>query len=136
LANGVASLPFTGLSVGAHSITATYPGSTNDAASTSSPVTQTISAATTTVALASSVNPSVSGQAVTFTATVTPSAATGTITFKDGSKAIGQAALANGTASLAISALPVGANPITASYSGSTNYAPATSAVLTQTVNK
>jgi outer membrane protein assembly factor BamB len=136
LANGVASLSFAGLSVGAHSVTATYSGSTNYAPSTSSPVTQTVSAVATTVGLTSSANPSVSGQTVTFTATVMPSAAAGTITFKDGSKAIGQATLVNGTASLAISALPVGVNPITASYSGSTDYAPVTSAVVSQTVNK
>ncbi len=135
LVNGVASLPFTGLAVGTHSITATYPGSTNDEGSTSSPLTQTVSAATTTVSLVSSVNPSVSGQKVTFTATVTPSTATGSITFRDGSSTIGRATLANGTASLAISSLPAGRNPITASYSGSPDYGPATSAVVTQTVN-
>jgi uncharacterized protein YjdB len=134
LVNGVASLSFSGLAVGTHSITATYPGSANDATSTSSPVTQTISAATTAIALTSSINPSVSGQTVTFTATITPSAATGTISFKDGSKTIGQVTLVNGAASLAISALRVGANPITASYSGNTNYTPATSAVVTQRV--
>lgn len=35
--------------------------------------------------LASSLNPSTYGASVKFTATVTPSAATGTVTFKDGS---------------------------------------------------
>lgn len=41
------------------------------------------------VTLASSLNPSTYGSSVTFTATVSPSAATGTVTFTDGSTTVG-----------------------------------------------
>src|SRR5439155_4368745 len=77
-------------SVGSHSITAVYGATTNYNTSTSSTLTQTVNAASTSTALSSSANPSVYGQAVTFTATVSATSPgtgtpTGTVTFKDGS---------------------------------------------------
>src|SRR5207244_11301624 len=45
-------------------------------------------------------------------------------------------ALVNGSASLVTSALGAGAHSLTASYSGSLEFAVSTSAVVTQTVNK
>src|SRR5439155_12055147 len=79
--------------------------------------------------------------AVTLTATVRPVlpdtlAPTGTVTFKDGATVLGTAALVNGSAALVTSALAAGAHPLTASYSGSLEFAVSTSAVVTQTVNK
>ncbi len=89
----------------------------------------------TTVQLSSSSNPSTYGTQVTFTATV-PTAATGTITFYDGSTAISsQVPVNNGTASYSTSSLSAGAHTITASYSGDSNYPAATSNALVQTVN-
>ena len=81
-------------------------------------LTQAVNAviATTTTSLASSLNPSLSGQSVTFTATVTPLTATGTVTFYDNGTSIGSAALSSGTAKLPISTL--GTHPITATYNG------------------
>ena len=92
-----------------------------------------------TTTLISSLNPSVLGQAVTFTATVTSSATgtpTGTVTFNDGGTVLGTGALSGGTATLATSALAGGTHSITAVYGGDTNFASSTSPVLTQTVNK
>ncbi|HZS44603.1 MAG TPA: Ig-like domain-containing protein, partial [Blastocatellia bacterium] len=69
--SGVATFSTTALSVGTHSITATFGGDGNFNGSTSSAVNQVVNKAPTATALTSSVNPSVFGQPVTFTATVT-----------------------------------------------------------------
>jgi hypothetical protein len=60
----------TSLFVGTHSLTASFFGVSGFAASTSDAAAVTVNSAATTVALKSSVNPAVTGQAVTFTATV------------------------------------------------------------------
>src|SRR5580698_4701967 len=52
----------------------------------------------TSVSLSSSLNPSTYGNSVTFTATVTPSAATGTVTFKNGSVVMGTGTISSGQA--------------------------------------
>jgi subtilase family serine protease len=93
----------------------------------------------TTTTLISSLNPSASGVAVTFTATVATSGTnppTGTVTFNDGTTSLGTGTL-NGSliATLTTSALAVGANSITAVYGGDANNASSTSPVLTQTVS-
>ena len=85
--------------------------------------------------LTSSVNPSLAGQAVTVTATVIPSAATGNITFFDGSSTLGTATLSGGKVTLSTSVLSAGTHSITAAYSGDTTYSTSTSAALLQIVN-
>jgi Bacterial Ig-like domain (group 3)/FG-GAP-like repeat len=92
----------------------------------------------TAMAIQSSANPSVFGQAVTLKITVAASvsngaAPTGSVTLKDGSALIGSGALVNGQLSLSTSALPVGADSLSAVYSGDSNYQPHTVG-LTQTV--
>ena len=62
------------LGVGSHTITAVYSGDANFTTSTSASLTQTVNPARRRPRLASSANPSVFGQSVTFTATVAPSA--------------------------------------------------------------
>jgi len=59
----------------------------------------------TTTALTSATNPSTYGQSVTFTAMVSPSAATGTVQFLDGSSSLGMTTLSGGTAQLSTSSL-------------------------------
>jgi len=81
----------------------------------------------TSTTVTSSQNPSVFGQAVSFTATVAPAAAgpgvpTGTVTFMDGGVAIGRATLSGGHATVMSSALAVGDHTITASYQGDDNF--------------
>ncbi len=71
-----------------------------------------------------------------FTATVTPSAATGTVTFKDGSTTLGTGTLSSGKTTFSTSALAVGSHSITAAYGGDSNYNSSTSSALIQTVNK
>jgi hypothetical protein len=72
--------------------------------------------------LASSANPSTYASSVTFTATVSPSAATGTVTFKDGSTTLGTGTLSSGKATYSTSALAAGSHSITASYGGNSTY--------------
>ena len=130
---GISTLP-----VGTHTIEADYSGDTNHAAS-SWTLSQTVLKASSTVTLSSSVNPSVYGQSVTFTAKVTPATATGTVTFKDGKRTLGTAALAGGTATFTTPATPpliVGIHSITAVYGGDANSAKSTSPALIQMVNK
>jgi hypothetical protein len=90
----------------------------------------------TTTALVSDLNPSTYGQSVTFTATVTPSAATGTVQFKEGATVLGSASLAGGVASFSTSVLTSGSHSITAVYPGDANYATSTSGSVSQVVNK
>ena len=91
----------------------------------------TTASATTLVASATSVAENAS---VTLTAAVTPAAATGTITFYDGTTSIGTATLSSGTASIATSFSSTGAQALTATYAGSTTYAASTSASVSVTV--
>jgi hypothetical protein len=134
VSNGTASLSTSALAPGSHSLTVTYSGDTTKSASTSAAVMETVNKAGTTATLTSSLNPAVSGQAVTFTAQVSPSSATGNIQFKDGSTLLGTVSVSNGAASLAVSTLSVGTHSITAVYSGDANYNGTTSAALTQTI--
>ncbi len=91
----------------------------------------------TTTQLSSDINPSGHGQAITLSATVTPSgpyAPTGKVKFMDGTKAIGTATLSGGVAELTKSNLAVGTHPITAQYRGDAATAKSTSPVLDQIV--
>ena len=65
------------------------------------------------------------GQNVTLTAQVVPATSgtpTGTVTFSSNGTLLGVANLTNGTATYSTSTLPLGANVITASYSGDDNF--------------
>ena len=140
--SGVATFATSALTVATHSITAVYAGDTNFATSTGA-VSQVVNQAATTTALTSSANPSVFGQSVTFTATVTvnsPGAGTipagETVTFKDNGSTIGTGTTnTSGVATFATSTLTVATHPITAAYAGDTNFATSTGAV-SQVVNK
>jgi uncharacterized repeat protein (TIGR01451 family) len=107
------------------------PNTANNSAS----VTINPASATTTTTLVSSPNPSQFGQAVTFTATVTGTSPTGTVTFKDGAAVLGTGTLNNGHATFTTSSLTTGSHSITATYGGDANNAGSTSAALTQVVN-
>ena len=122
------------LPVGNDQITSTYSGDSNNSSVTGT-TSQTVTKAAPTILLTSSLNPSTYNQSVNFTATL-PTSATGTIIFLDGSTTLGPGTISNGTATFTIATLTVGVHSITASYNGDTNYNPATSAVLLQTVNK
>jgi hypothetical protein len=73
---------------------------------------------------------------VTFTATVSPSAATGTVTFYLGTASVGTETLSGGAATLTTAALPAGSDAMQAVYSGDANDTPSTSSVLNQEVRQ
>ncbi|MBI5031485.1 MAG: Ig-like domain repeat protein [Chloroflexi bacterium] len=128
LSGGKATLITSTLAVASHPITATYSSDANFNGSTSSPLTQVVTKANTTTALTSSVNPSVFGQSVTFTATVgaTPpgnGTPTGSVQFKDNGVNLGNSVLlVGGQASVNTTNLSVGNHTITAVYNGDGNF--------------
>ncbi|MFO1305776.1 MAG: FG-GAP-like repeat-containing protein [Burkholderiales bacterium] len=90
-----------------------------------------------TTGLTSSANPSVSGALVTFTATVSGTSPSGTVSFTEGGVALagcGAKALASGKATCATSALSVGSHPIVATYAGDANNNGSASVTLNQIV--
>jgi len=140
--SGVATFSTATLANGTHSIAATYNGSSSFNGSSSNTVNEMVgvgqSGAPTTTTLSSSLNPSIYGQAVTFTAMVSSTAGTPpngeTVTFMQGSTVLGTGTLAGGSAGLTISTLSAGTDKITAKYPGDATFAASTSAVLAQVV--
>ncbi len=134
-------------STGTHSITAVFGGDTNFITSTSTAVSQSVSAANTTVSVASSVDPSVVGQTVTFTATVAvvaPGAGTPSssdqVTFKDIGNPItcgtGSGGFNGTTATCTFKYLSASSSHlITAVFGGDVNFNASTSSALPQVVN-
>jgi len=116
-------------------VTANQVGNGNYAAAATVSQTIAVARATPTIGLTSSA----SGAVITLTATATGSGVTptGQVTFLNGATLLGASALnGGGAANLAVTSLPVGQNSVTASYAGDSNYAAATSAVVSVTVNK
>jgi len=101
----------------------------------------TAAKAGTTTSLTSDQNPAFLGAPVTFWAhvTVTPPGTgtpTGTVTFFDGTTALGSTALnSSGAASYSSTTLAIGTHNMTASYSGDANFLGSTSPVLVEQVN-
>jgi hypothetical protein len=87
-----------------------------------------------TVTLASSANPSILGQAIKLTATVSPSGATGKVAFYDDANLLDTVPLADGQALISIIQLPSGHHLLNARYEGDATYAGAVSANLSQTI--
>ncbi|GAA3368941.1 hypothetical protein GCM10017744_086980 [Streptomyces antimycoticus] len=144
LSGGLASVShsFTGASGGPYTVTATYNGDANFTASAATDV-QTVDRTATTTAVTSSPDPSVTGQTVTLTATVSPLAPgagtpTGTVTFNpgDGTPAI-TSTLSGGTATATHAYTGAAGSPYTvnATYNGDTNHTSSTG-TDTQTVNR
>jgi len=138
VSNGVATLPASFSTSGTHSLTAAYSGTTGYAASTSSAYSETV---TTTVMTASSTtlvssnNPYPLYGYITLTANVSPAAATGTVTFKEGSTILGTANVLNGVASKgSIYFSSVGTHNLTAVYSGDATYAGSASPALAESI--
>ncbi|WP_180489986.1 Ig-like domain-containing protein, partial [Escherichia fergusonii] len=110
-------------------------------AGNSASLSQAVRNPATTTTVTASANPARYGQSVTFTATMTGTASNGTpngtvtFDFGDGTAAT-PVTLSGGTASISHTYATAGNKTVTANYSGdSTNYV-ASSASMTQTVNK
>jgi hypothetical protein len=137
LTSGVATFNTALLTAKAHTIKASYPGDVTFKPS-SGTVTQRVNLYSTTTTVSSSLNPSVYGQPVQLSATVSsdaPGGATGTVTFKNGGLWLGKATLSGGTATLATTKLPVGTLSITATYDGDARSGKSISTALSQVVN-
>jgi hypothetical protein len=134
--SGVATLVKSNLNADTYPLSAVYKGDANNLRSTSPVLNQVIIQATSAATLTSSPNPSASGQAVTFTATITSPTVmpTGPVTFAVGKKVLGTAQLSRGKARFTISTLAVGSTKVTATYYGNSNIAKS-SASVTQTVH-
>ena len=130
------------LKLGNHTVTASYSGDKNFTASTASSFTQVVSKDNnTTTSLVVTVNPSVYGQSISFTASVAAVAPgtgtpTGSVTFFDGSTTLKTVTLTAGAATYTTTKLVTGQHTITAAYNGNSTFAISTSAALTQTVNQ
>ncbi len=144
LSSGKTTVTSNALPAGADTITVMYSGDGNYA-STSAVLSQTVNADATKSVVASSANPSVSGQSVTFTATVNAKAPgsgtpTGSVNFMDGANSIGSGTLVivNGVdlATFTTTSLAVGSHSITAVYAGDGNFVTSTSSILKQVVQE
>ncbi len=149
LSSGQAQFTASSLLPGAHAISALYSGDTNFSPSVAA-LTQTVNSVPTTITLTSSVNPSVYGQGVTFTAIVTPDSPVagtlaGRVGFREGLTTLAVAYIdASGHASVSfpgtdaygtpLAALSLGSHTITAYYWNDPIFGESTSAPLTQTV--
>ncbi len=139
--SGNATLTTSTLTVGTHSIVATYAGNTTFSTSTSAVISITVKAAiaASSAALTASATTVTAGQGITFTLKVTSTATgtpTGTVSFKDGTTILSSATLdATGTTTYLINTLSVGSHSITAVYSGDANFTTSTSNAVTVTVN-
>jgi hypothetical protein len=134
--NGVATITVPSLPIGSNPITASVAETATSNAATSPATTVTVGMTAPTVTLGSSLNPAPFSQVVTFTATLSATAATGTITFRDGSTILGAANVSSDVAILTTSTLAIGTHTITATYGGDTAYSTATSGPLSQVIGK
>ena len=129
------------LKLGNHTITASYSGDGNFTASAAPSLTQVVNKDNTTTNLVVTVNPSVYGQSISFTASVAAvapgtGAPAGSVTFSEGSTTLGTVALTAGVATYTTTKLATGQHTITAAYGGTATFATSTSPVLAQTVNQ
>lgn len=144
LVNGIATISPAGLAVGLHVIVARYAGNAALSPSISSPALLTVFSGTppvtTTVTLASSGTPATFGQAVTFTATVTPASGTptGVVVFLVDGTLLGTANVSSSggvsTGAISSSALSRGVHLVNALFVGGPGFASSTSLPAVQIV--
>jgi protocatechuate 3,4-dioxygenase beta subunit len=106
-----------------------------NASTVSSTTTTSTGTTATTTTLTSAASTAQAGSTVALTATVSPSAATGTVTFREGSTSLGSATLSSGTAEYAATFSTAGTYSVTAVYGGSSTYASSTSNAVSITVS-
>lgn len=122
----------TALALGTHQLTAAYSGDPSFMASSSAPVSVTVTKGPTTTVLFTPTG-ALPNTPVILQALVFPNSGvaypTGTVQFFDGTNTLGSTVkLSNEVATLTATQLPNGANSITATYSGDSNFTSSTSA--------
>jgi hypothetical protein len=131
LANGTATLATSFANAGSYTVTAAYEGDTNNTASTSSPVSITITPATSATSLQATPSAgNVNGQ-IALKATVSGDNPAGSVSFSAGSTSLGTVTLTNGVATLQTSFAAAGSYATTATYQGDQNNAASTSTAVT-----
>ncbi len=139
LSNGTVAFATSTLSVGNHSITASYGGDANFAPSASAAVNQTVNKAATTTGITASANPVSTGEDELFTATVAivaPGAGspTGIVTFSEGNTTFATPPLISNKATFNTSTLGAGNHAIRATYSGDSDFLGSAAAIVVQVV--
>lgn len=137
LTTGVASLSVSFSNAGTESLTAVYGGDSTYASSTSKAVSLTVTtvgSTATTTALSVSTTATTVGTSILLTAQVTPSAATGTVTFYNGTTSLGTATLTASLATLTVSFSSAQTASLTAVYAGDSTYASSTSSTVSVAV--
>ena len=139
LANHRAAYSTTYTDGGIRKITATYSGDAYDRGSTSATLMEDIVGVVSETVVTTSGSPSFVGQAVTFTATVTPSQGTipdgELVTFYDNTIAIGTSVTSSGIATFVTSSLAAKTHIIKAAYRGDAKFDPSAGSVK-QVVDK
>ena len=131
IASGHAIFTSSSLSVGNHNIVAKYLGDTNDIASVSSALTQTVDKTSTTILSLSAASITL-GQSVTFIVSVSPPDTTSSVQFQvNGTNFGSPLALSGGQVAFTTSSLPLGTDNVSVSYSGGTSVGPSTSNSIT-----
>jgi RHS repeat-associated protein len=133
LSAGHASFSMSYPGAASRAVYAYYGGDSLNAASQSSTMTETVLTPSTS-ALTATPTTTPQSQNVTLRVTISPSAATGTVTFMDGSTTLGTGTLASGIATLTTSFAAAGSHSLTAVYSGNSTYFTSTSSAVTETV--
>jgi len=141
-ASGIATLAISSLAPGIHNIVAFYVGDTDDAATSSAPLAETVQGIATTTVLTSGKNPAMAGALVPLSAKVAIAAGavangpiTGTVTFSYGAATLGTAPVNGaGVATMNTISLPVGSDAVIATYSGDSNYTTSKSSALAESI--
>src|SRR5262249_8971913 len=135
-ASGQATFDTSSLAVGGPTILASDRRDASFAAVPTLLLTQTVSKIATTTAVTSPANPSITGAAVTYTATVSPVPDGGTVAFTDGTTPVpgcgAQPVTSTGTATCQATYTSPGSHTITAAYSGDATHDPKTAATGNQ----
>lgn len=126
----------TGTPTAAGSYTFTISGTDSIGCTGSVSYTLSVVGGPTTTTLTASQTTAVYGSTITFTASVDPAAATGTVSFYDGATLLATSTLNSGTATASTSTLVAGTHNISAVYGGSATYASSTSATVVVTILK
>jgi len=127
LVSGSAALTISTFAAGSHPITASYGGDGGHAVSDSAELTQVVNLLSTTVGLTVSPDQVPIGHPVTFSATVSPATATGTIDFLVNGGLVDTVALVGDTASTSLVFDDPGNMTVVAIYSGDSNHLPGSS---------
>jgi len=144
-ASGLASCAISNMATGTNAISASYTNDVSFVQSTPGSVKHAVAAATPTINISPSVASASVNTPVTFTAsltgtTLTPVAPNGTMTFALNGTTItaagcGGTVSQSATSQCAIANMPAGSNTITATYSGDSNFVPASPGSLPYTVS-